>query len=390
MIKKITSFILFLPLFLVLSFVPLNKRVWVFGSWRGEKYSDNSKYLLEFIKENYADKIRPVWLTRNKLILDKLKKDGKECYLFYSIKGAYYGLISGVLVMSTSWIDLPFYAFLKRNKKLVQLWHGTPLRKLNLKSGSFKKRLLRNLFILYLGREYDMIAAATKKNIEILSLKNRFNVDAKYIKVTGQPRNDILFERSKNKSFLKKKYKEKIFLYLPTWRKYKHDLFDKGYDFDPKKINDFLIKNNSYLVIKVHYNEFEKYKKVTQAWEKNKRILLSFVDDIYPFLPNVDVLLTDYSSVFFDYLLLDKPIVFMPFDMSEYSRDNGGFYYDYNSITPGPKARNWEDVMIFLKEIIEGEDSYKDKRKEINKMFNKFQDVRSSERVYMEIQKLCQ
>ena len=167
---------------------------------------------------------------------------------------------------------------------------------------------------------------------------------------------------------------------MPTWRDYEFNVF--GDDFKPEYFNQFLKDNKILFVIKIHPNEIKKYKNKLNY----SNIVFWEIKDAYPYLSNFDVLLTDYSSIYFDFLILNKPIIFTPFDFEKYSKKNG-FYYNYNSVTPGPKAKNWEEVIKIMRELLSGIDNYKEKRLEINKEFNKFTDNNNSERVYMEILK---
>lgn len=374
---KISFDLLILPLKIIGLLIPKNKNIWVFGSWRGESFSDNSKALFLYVEKNIKF-INPVWLTKNREVLNKLKHDSENVYYFYSFKGFYYSLIAKVAIMSTSWIDLPISTFFFPWRiKLIQLWHGTPLKKIDLKSGTLKERILRWLFISYLGREYDMVTSANQNNIKIYT--KIFNLKAEKIKITGQPRNDFIFL---NKKFYHDKIDiNKKFLYMPTWRNYEFDLF--GEDFDVEKINNFLRKNNGLLVIKIHPNEVKKYK---SKFNYNNII---FWDnrDIYPFLSNFDALITDYSSIYFDFLILDKPIIFTPFDLNKYLKLNG-LYYKYNQITPGLKTKNWDEVMNGMQNVFDEIDSFKEERSLINRDFNRYQDNRSSERVFKEILKI--
>ena len=97
------------------------------------------------------------------------------------------------------------------------------------------------------------------------------------------------------------------------------------------------------------------------------------------------MLITDYSGIFFDYLLLDRPIVFAPFDLKEYLKTNRAFYFDYEKITPGPKANNWQEIIIMIDKVLNGLDSYKKTRQDVNKTFHQYIDGNSSQRVYQEI-----
>jgi CDP-glycerol glycerophosphotransferase (TagB/SpsB family) len=104
--------------------------------------------------------------------------------------------------------------------------------------------------------------------------------------------------------------------------------------------------------------------------------------DIYPLLKRVNILITDYSSVYFDFLLLDRPIIFAPFDLREFvSLDGQELFYDYDEVTPGPKATDWKGVLEFVERNLQCDD-YKTQRKEICLRFNEFRDCKNSERVY--------
>ncbi|CDG65347.1 MAG: hypothetical protein PWQ15_982 [Methanobacterium sp.] len=107
--------------------------------------------------------------------------------------------------------------------------------------------------------------------------------------------------------------------------------------------------------------------------------------DVYKILPFTDYLITDYSSVYFDYMLLNKPIIFAPFDIDDYIKNDREFYYNYNDVTPGPKAYNWKEVLKYINKIVREPNRYKDQRKIINQKFNKYNDNKNCQRVVNEI-----
>lgn len=352
-----------------------SKNIWVLGSWSGRYYNDNSKYLYNYILENKPD-TRAIWITDVDRIKNQLTAEGKECYKFNSLKGIYFCLVASVVVVSDSWVDLPIWAYLfPRRKKIIQLWHGTLLRKVNFNTGNVFRRIKRKLFISFLGRGYDLVISATDKNREIFL--NLFY--AKKFKTTGQPRIDGLINY---KGLLKDAYiGKKIIIYLPTWRDNSYTLLNQKNKFDFKKINDELKKMNAVLIIKIHPYDAHKYSSLSRSEHIYFR---SDMEDIYMYLSDVDILITDYSSVYFDFLILNKPIVFAPFDLISYGNEHG-FYYNYDEMTPGPKAMNWDEVISMLKKILEGKDEFKSKRKKMNNDFNKYRDSCNSERVYTEI-----
>jgi CDP-glycerol glycerophosphotransferase (TagB/SpsB family) len=297
--------------------------------------------------------------------------------MFYSARGMYFSFIAKVIFVSRTWNDMPLTAFLfPRNKLYVQLWHGTPLKKLEfLLKGTLVAALLKKILQQYMKRKYDFVISSTEANRNIYH--NVFSIDLKNIAVLGQPRNDILMNKSKGISFGKKR-KKKI-LYMPTWRSYSFDYFSTELGFSFKRMNSYLEKNNSQLFIKLHFHEQKKRLKVPQY---ENIIFMKNIDDIYPYLHKVDVLITDYSSIFFDYLLLDKPMIFFSPDEEKYVKSVGGFYYDYESLIPGINVKNWNEVLTELDLLLQDTDRFQVKRKKTNVRFNEFRDSRSSERVY--------
>jgi CDP-glycerol glycerophosphotransferase (TagB/SpsB family) len=107
--------------------------------------------------------------------------------------------------------------------------------------------------------------------------------------------------------------------------------------------------------------------------------------DIYTIINQFDILITDYSSIYFDFLLADKPIIFAPFDYEEYITKDRELYYNYNEVTPGPKCRNWDEVLDWIVKFKENPKLFKEEREKIKKMFHKYQDGKNCERVFNEI-----
>ncbi len=104
--------------------------------------------------------------------------------------------------------------------------------------------------------------------------------------------------------------------------------------------------------------------------------------DLYDILGATDILVTDYSSIYFDFLLLDKPIVFIPTDLQEYEKSRGFLFDPYNFWAPGPKPLIFTDFLAELTKYIKDENYYKKERTIVNDIVNKYQDSKSSERLY--------
>lgn len=174
-------------------------------------------------------------------------------------------------------------------------------------------------------------------------------------------------------------------IYMPTLRgdwASTPDLFMR-YGFNAMDVDAFLEKHNICLSLKIHPVNRPPHKIIADVENMN----LLDIDDVYDVLREFDFLITDYSSVYFDYLLTDKPIIFAPFDMEDYVENDREFYYDYDDMTPGPKARNWGQVLSLIEEAIVSPEKYKSERQRVRSLFHKYLDDKSSERVFEEIRK---
>lgn len=379
-INKIILYVLNLFLYILSGIYPKDKNLWLFGAWFGQKYSDNSKYLFEYINMNQPN-TRAVWLTSNPEVEDEIKKKGFEVYRTYSFKSILLGLRAKYAVTShANFSDL--MPFLNNKKvKSIQLWHGTPLKKIGLddtiyttkvSKDSFKYKL-KILILPFLKERIDLISAIGEEDKK--HFMTAFATDK--VEILGYPRNDILFDKvDKNHSYV-------TVLYLPTFRNNIGDDLDlfSEYEFDLFRFDKVLTENNIKLEIKMH--PVNKPEKVVYHNIQNSQSI-RFLDDIdiTDYLSNADMLITDYSSVYFDFLLTKKPIIFSPFDYDSYLSKDREIYYNYDEITPGPKCYNWNSILDWILKFKNSSSLYEMERENIRNIFHLYQDSHSSKRVY--------
>jgi len=373
---KIMLGLVFFPMHLASRLVPKRPNLWLFGGWQGRLYTDNSRALFEYVSRNKIG-VRAVWLTRDAAVCRMIRSQGLEAHLFYSFAGIWLSAVAGVLIECSSRLDLPLTAYLFSRRGLkVQLWHGTSLKKYNLKSGPWHVRALRFVFLVYLGREYDLVFTNSAKNVELFKRKERFNIEPDRIKVLGHPRNDELLRAPKTSFMSDRGRGERLVLYMPTWRVYPHDLF-AAHGFDQSVMERFLRERGARLFIKLHPRTRQR------AGSPRRSEFIDLIPDQVDaarLLPYFDILLTDYSNAYFDFLLLDRPIIFTAFDLQEYDRKQG-FNYDYGSVTAGPKAGDWPQVLALLDELMSGSDRYAADRARLKAEFNDHQDDRNCARI---------
>jgi len=396
-LKKLLTYTAMLPLYWLSYIIPKDKNLWVFGAWFGERYVDNSKYLFEYVNRKHPE-IKAIWLTRSQNTYELVKKKGYRVYKTYSLKGIYYSLRAKVGIISTSLEDINLC--LTGNMQIVQLWHGIPLKKIMFDDKiTFRQptifRKLLSLIFPFLKKNYsDALLIATSEEVQ-KKISSAFKVPLEHVKITGYPRNDSFFQDSEEELELVKKllhFKSQgkiLVIYMPTHRKEGemdiNKLLFSSLEFIDKKLQEL----NCILLIKLHYyHAKESFYLIKDKTFSNIVIINDGLigQDVYNILGLMDVLITDYSSIYFDYLLLDKPIIFAPFDLEDYLKKDREFYYDYDKVTPGPKARNWDEVLIYLKEAIENPEKYKKERKRIRDIFHKYKDGNSSKRVFNAIQ----
>ena len=354
------TYIINLPLYYISFFIPKNKNIWVFGAWFGEKYADNSKALFEFVNNNDKE-IFAVWLTESKTVFNELNQKGLNVYYTYSLFGYYYSAIARYVFVSSGMSDINRYAIARGC--IIQLWHGTPLKRIdNVKKNQSILYLLRNLVFPYSNPKYNYVLSASDNNIKDYKIA----FQTKDVIIKGYPRNDLLFRENFSN--------EKRVLYLPTFRdNTSFNVFEK---LDVALLQSFCIRMNINFYYKLHFAD----KNTSEISEFNISKVTD--EDLYQLLSKTDILITDYSSVYFDFLLLDRPVIFTPFDFKDYISKDREMYYDYDKVTPGPRCENWNEVMNEIEKLMNGEDNYRGERKKTNNYFNKYQDGNSSKRVY--------
>ena len=149
----------------------------------------------------------------------------------------------------------------------------------------------------------------------------------------------------------------------------------EGYSYNPTDLEKLLERYNAALITKVHFLDATT---LAKQFSGSERMRIYEYPDPYPLLRYTDILMTDYSSVFFDFLLLNRPIVYTSFDREDYVDSDASFYHDYDEVTPGKKCRDWGEVLEGLAYHLEclGEsrpDSYDREREKVRKIFNDFQ-----------------
>ena len=348
--------------------VKRDPNVWIFGAWFGEKYSDNSKALYEYSLKSYPNK-KIFWLTRNIKIYNALKKKGFPVLMIRSFKGIYYQLKAKVVFYCTGVCDVTDR--LLGHAIHINLWHGVGGgKKIGFDAHWYDdqyEKFLFNLYKKYFPKSYMICTSEEMKRIFL----NAFHISEKRCIMAGQPRNDIFFVQNyKIKTFDIKVLKgKKVITYLPTHRMEGRRKIKCNKLFDLSRMNDFCQKNNCIFIIKKHYYHKEELENLEQY--KN---IIDFTRlqqiDTNELLLKSDYVISDYSSVTADFLLLNRPLFYYCYDLEEYLAEDRDLYWPYDEITPGPKCRSFDELFLSLQCVIEGnEDKYLKDRQRVLDLF---------------------
>ncbi|WP_239739511.1 bifunctional glycosyltransferase family 2 protein/CDP-glycerol:glycerophosphate glycerophosphotransferase [Mammaliicoccus sp. P-M59] len=349
----------------------VNNETIVFESFGGKNYSDSPKYIYEYMQKHYP-KLNYIWVFKNpnqNVITGnavKVKKGSKEYYDAYS--------------KAKFWVTnarLPLYLNKKDNQIYIQTWHGTPLKRLanDMKivrmPGTTTPKYKKNFYAE--TSRWDYLISPNRYSTNIF--KTAFWMDENRTLEIGYPRNDILVNRSNDQEYIEKLKKElnipkgkKIIMYAPTWRD--DEFVKKGkYLFDLKINLENLQKelgDEFVILLRMHYL-------ISNALDlsgyEDFAIDVSNYNDISELYLISDALITDYSSVMFDFGILKRPQYFFAYDIEKYDKGLRGFYMDYMNDLPGEIITDEFKLAEELKDVDKHKEKYKDK---IEKFYDKF------------------
>lgn len=359
----------------------VDKRVIFFESSVGRSYSGNPKYVYEEMLRRGLDReFRCVWSledTKTHIPGGAIKiQRARLKYLYY-------------LSIAKFWVcdsRLPSFVVKRSKTEYIQLWHGTPLKKLAMDldvlvvSDGMDLSEYKKLFKLN-TQTWDYLISQSHYNTE--KFRSCFDYKKEILEI-GSPRNDVLFHKNNEKQInsLKNKYNfpidKKIILYAPTWRDdqfYANKLYKYTSPLDldllQKKLGDTHI-----IIIKLHY-----LIKDARNWSKYKGFvfLCDHDCDIQELYIISDILITDYSSAMFDYALLERPMIIYAYDYEKYRDNLRGLYFNIFDEFPGPIVKNTSDLVDSLKQY--DYNDYKEKYKKFLEKYSSFEEGIASSKI---------
>lgn len=364
--------------------VPRNRSLWVFYGWHsdGEKkelLADNGKYT--FLYSSIQGKsygIKSVWIGTNERLLKQLRERGYLAARRNSIAGMWYALRAGYTFVD-AYLALDNWRYSGRTR-IIQLWHGVPIKKTGHQSPyAFKNKNLSGFLFPHL-RAKDRIFITTSA-WETAILNEAFpSVERRFVQA-GHARNDVINTPMQDSDIdaavIPETKRSKKILYCPTFRP---DGSNPADQLHLEQLAPVLKKHDAVLYIQMH----PKLASYEPRWSEDisaSVCLLKGSKDVYPILSQFDVCITDYSSLCFDFLFLDRPILYYQPDLSTYTHEMG-LQDSYEKLLAGPQTTNFEGLQKELISILEGNDTYASVRKRVFDLTFKYHDSRSSERIF--------
>jgi len=367
----------------VLKFLmPVNKNLILFESGFGTQYSDSPRYVYEeIVKREFPYK--KIWVYNGNIRFrdenTKVIKRLSPQYYYYLAKAGY-------------WVNnqnFPTYMSKRKQTTYLQTWHGTPLKKMLFDIENIHGRDEGYLTRVHQATQtWDYLISPNEYATK--AFKSAFKYNKEVLEV-GYPRNDIFYQEERAKVYKQTKRKfnipldKKIILYAPTFR----DHETKGYGKFQFKLNldlhemkqhfgeEYVILLRQHVVIKERFN--------IDAELADFVINVSNYSEIRDLYLISDILMTDYSSVFFDFANTSKPILFFTYDLDVYKNEIRGFYMDFENEAPGPLLKTTEEVIDAIVNIHKVEQEYSEKYRRFKERFCYLEDGGAAQRVVDEI-----
>ena len=281
----------------------------------------------------------------------------------------WYALRAGTWV--TSAFETPVGGvFLRYNRFVYLLGHGTHFKAIVFNENGLP--LLKWIYYQLMRLNFSRYLVTSSALIDIY--RKAYKCGRQKLAVLGEPRHDKIY--TPDKQLILKQFGEEIegsknVLYAPTWRPdggLKLFPFD---DMDWEVFIKFLEENNINIFLRMHPSFQEDLAIYTKKTNRIKVLDNDVVEDISDVMGFFDLLITDYSSIHISFLLLEKPVMFLPYDFIEYDRKMG-FVDEYDKLTPGPKPKTMKSFQMELNLLLGDDEYYKTSRSEVSIFFNDF------------------
>lgn len=362
----------------------------LFGARDGAYYMDNSRALFEWYIDNKKQG-NYYWMTLSPVVYKYLKAKGRPVARIDSFRGVILLNKAKYAFYSNRLLDIAIHHLaVPKALKIIFLSHGQSVKNTRLAVNAGIDR----------GYKRDTEKASSQMAFAVTTSPFMAQVQSRsngllpdMYQLTGFPRNDWMFNPPSEATedwlaFTGGKKFSKVVLYAPTWRRNEPKTMMFPFkDFDAIQLANYVQENNILLLLRPHVQELTNNPKckavIDQLTALTGNIRLATIKDFVEanfLLPFVDALISDYSSIYHDFLLLDRPMFFIPYDLASFDQVNG-FKYPYKENLPGPMINNQEEFLKELNNLKNNFDLFSSHRAKLRAMIYTHVDGKSCERL---------
>lgn len=344
--------------------VPKDRKLILFSAWFGEDYIDNSKYLFEYMLR-HDNTYKLFWYTKNKELFISLKAKGIPVLYANSLHTIWLQCRAIMFVATVQTSDFNYFFY---NKCFfLDLGHGFPGKPVGVTLG----KDWTDWF--HYCREGIQFFETTASKFAADRLHEWYEVDYDNCIFSNKPRIDVFFDKEMrtgiNTNVDSIKGNHRLISYLPTHRDCGKKEIDINSNFDLDAIQKLCEESNSIFLIKKHFyhkNEVTDLKKYPNIFDLTGKKV-----DTQVLLAETDVLITDFSSCFNDYLILDRPIIFYAFDYDDYIANERDYYWKYDKIKAGYTAKTKQEFVEALSAVTKDWDDtvHKKERQKMRRVY---------------------
>lgn len=345
--------------FNIISKLKIKKNIIIFESFNGKIPADNPLAIYQaYIDNNQENNKYCFWSVKKEFVLEShIKFPNIQIIERFSLKWML------IVPRANFWIfnsRMPTWLNKNKHTRYIQTWHGTPLKKLGLDieevaisnsdDKTYKMEFIKE------AQRWDILLAQNSYSAQIF--KRAFDFKNELLEI-GYPRNDYLVQQKNNyetinhlkQQFFNQNIEKigKTILYAPTWRDdyfISEGIYKFTLPFNLQQIFSILNETDK-LIIRPHYL----VKDAIDITGYEDKVIIASECDINELYLISDLLITDYSSVMFDYAILEKPMLFFAYDYEHYKDKLRGFYFDYQAV-PGPIAKTEAEFYLKIEEFI--------------------------------------
>lgn len=349
----------------ILLLIPKDNNLIIANAWFGQKYADNTMYEYEYLLTHTNFKV--IWTTKNRQIYEQLKDEGKPVVLSNSLRGLWTQIRAKMLLSTIQHHD--YNKFFLCNCILLDLDHGIIFKQVGFDINPTDTYQLTHDKVV---KRYVYYYMTTPSYLTEKMMEHSYHTTEDNTILCGKARLDYFFDgalRKENESLKELIGDRKTIVYMPTHRSCGEKQMNMEELLDLQYINELCEKHGYVFIIKKHFY----HRKEGTSYTSKYNSIVDVTDSTYDaqeMLYNADVLISDYSSCYIDYLLLDRPLVLYTYDLDNYLKEERGLFISFNDLDIGYQPSNRSELNEALTDIVSnGTDRYKEKRERAKSIY---------------------